>query len=248
MSRSGLVQLVEQLRREVGEVRSENERLRGENAALRKEVTRLKESGQQGGSEGKNPTQRLDESYSVAAEERRRDRDQDRAGSGNKGPGKKGSGRRGRRPTEEKIESADVREIVLPEGFSVEQCTWIRDRPVWRIIGGQSVRVVYGIWHGPNGEHPVIDGVLPRSEFGVRPGDPCGDRPPRVRHAPDTRLGLSDSDEVRCARCAHVGERPSGAATFSPSGSSKWGVGPAHVRSWRFSGICRSANRRRMRC
>ena len=171
MSRSGLVQLVEQLRREVGEVRSENERLRGENAALRKEVTRLKESGQQGGSEGKNPTQRLDESYSVAAEERRRDRDQDRAGSGNKASGNKGSGRRGRRPTEEKIESADVREIILPEGFRVEQCMWIRDRPVWRIIGGQSVRVVYGIRHGRNGERPVIETACFRarsSEFGVR--------------------------------------------------------------------------------
>jgi len=47
---------------------------------------------------------------------------------------------------------------------SVSRCVNV---PSWRIKNGQAVRVVFDIYRGPGGEIPRINGVLPRSEFGV---------------------------------------------------------------------------------
>ncbi|MEZ6060822.1 MAG: hypothetical protein R3C19_10695 [Planctomycetaceae bacterium] len=72
----------------------------------------------------------------------------------------------GRKLTGEKLDSAQAAEVCLPEGFALADCCHVRDRVVWRIIDGKAVLVAYEIGHGPGGQKPVIDGVLPRSEFG----------------------------------------------------------------------------------
>lgn len=69
--------------------------------------------------------------------------------------------------TQDKIDGADRIELVIPDGFDVAQCQPLRERPVWRIENGQAVCVVYDLYRGPGGEIPDINGVLPRSEFGV---------------------------------------------------------------------------------
>ena len=80
---------------------------------------------------------------------------------------KQNSKRRGRRKTQEKIDEADRAENVLPDGFTFRQCTFVYERPVWRIENGQAVRVAYQIYRGPNGQKANIEGVLSRSEFGI---------------------------------------------------------------------------------
>lgn len=142
LDRDELIALVRELRVEVRE-------LRAENARLRKEL-----EGRPG------PTQRLEQSYSLAAEERRA---AERSGRRRK----QQSGRRGRLPTQDKLDAAERAEVVLPEGCGIEQCSALRERPVWRIEQGRAVRVAYELYRGPRGETAVLAGVLPRSEFGV---------------------------------------------------------------------------------
>jgi transposase len=146
-----LVRIVLELQSEVSVLREENQRLRDRVRDL----------------ERKNPTVRLDEPYSVEAEEKRREARTAAGNKGNKRKRRQTSERRGRRTTQEKIDQADSHQIAAPEGLAVSQCAFVRERPVWRIIDGRATLVVYEIWHGPNGEKPVIPGVRPRSEFGT---------------------------------------------------------------------------------
>ena len=129
--------------------------LRKEIVSLRKRIEEL---------EGKKPTKRLDESYSLRAEERRQDLKQQKT-SGKKR--KQNSERRGRRKTQEKIDEADRAENVLPDGCDFDGCTFVRERPIWRIENGQAVSVAYQIYRGPNGQQAHIEGVLPHCEFGI---------------------------------------------------------------------------------
>jgi len=144
----------------VQELREENALLRKGNADLKRRIAELEGS--------RNPTKRLDQSYSLRAEEQRQ-RDRAAADSGQKKTGRKRqrSPRRGRLTTQKKIDAADRIELVVPDGFDVAQCRPLRERPVWRIQSGRAVRVVYDMYRGPGGEIPRISGVLPRSEFGV---------------------------------------------------------------------------------
>lgn len=152
LDHAALVALVQELREEVVALRKEN-------AQLKQRIAELEDNG--------NPTQRLGESYSLRAEEQR-ERDRQSADSGRKKKRKRQkSSRRGRVTTQDKIDDADRIELVIPDGFDVAQCQPLRERPVWRIENGQAVRVVYDLYRGPGGEIPGINGVLPRSEFGV---------------------------------------------------------------------------------
>jgi len=137
LSREELMALVVDLRREI--------------AALRRRVEEL---------EGRQPTKRLDESYSLQAEEQRRD-----TATGRKR--KQKSSRRGRKATQEKIDEADRRECVVPVGLTIEQCRFVRERAVWRIEEGRAVLLTYEIYRSPDGRSSPIAGVLPRSEFGI---------------------------------------------------------------------------------
>lgn len=131
--------------------------LRAENARLRRRIEQL---------EGKGPTRRLKESYSLQAEEQRREQAADTSGR-KKTRQRQKSARRGRRKTQEKLDAAERVCVVLPEGLTIGECFWVRERPVWRIENGRAVRVAYDIYRGPQGQLPQIEGVLPRSECGL---------------------------------------------------------------------------------
>lgn len=148
-SHEGLVRLVLELQSEVASLRDENRRLK----------ERIREL------EGKNPTQRLDESYSVQAEQKRRQQSSD--GKTKKKKRRQESPRRGRHPSDGKADQAQQRRIVTPDGLDLRNCHFVRERVVWRIVAGRAVRIVYEIWHGPNGEKAAIPGVFARSEFGI---------------------------------------------------------------------------------
>jgi len=80
------------------------------------------------------------------------------------------SDRRGRTPMQDKPEPADRAEIILPEGCPIEVSTPLHERTAWRIEQGRAVHVAYDLYRGPLGERRCLDGVLPRSEFGIDPG------------------------------------------------------------------------------
>ncbi|MDA1316345.1 MAG: transposase [Acidobacteria bacterium] len=113
--------------------------------------------------EKKNPTTRLDESYSVNAEEKRRDQ---RAQKRKKSRKQK-SARRGRISTAEKLAQATVHENMIPAGLTLECCKLRYSRPVWRIIDGHAERVAYHVYAGSDGRVPQIPGVPKRGEYGV---------------------------------------------------------------------------------
>ena len=112
----------------------------------------------------KNPTQRLDEAYSVNAEEKRRAEAQQ---DGKPSKKKQKSKRRGRITTAEKLAKATQQEDVWPDEYSLHECTWRYSRVAWRIIGGQAVLVAYHIYSGPDGRVPQVPGVPKRGEFGT---------------------------------------------------------------------------------
>ena len=122
LDRDQLISLVVQLREEV---KHAHERI----AELEQQLRKL------------SPDMRLEEEYSLKAEERRQ----------NKQPPKRRkqqSQRRGRRTTQEKLDEADRIQIVCPDGFDVAQCKLHRQRPVWRIEEGRAVLVAYHIYRG----------------------------------------------------------------------------------------------------
>lgn len=112
----------------------------------------------------KNPTLRLEEAYSVKAEEKRRE---DAQQSGKPKKKKQKSKRRGRIATGEKLAAATQEENVCPAEYLLQECTWRYSRVAWRIIEGQAVLVAYHIYAGPDGRVPQIPGVPKRGEFGM---------------------------------------------------------------------------------
>lgn len=149
-----------QLRRQVAEQARQLDEQARQSVELASQVERLKGLLKKLGG---GPTERLDQAYSLKAEERR----QELAKVGAKTQRKKQkSPRRGRISTEEKLKRADRTEIVVPSGWPQELCTWHRSRPVWRIENGRAVLVAYEIYAAPDGTVPPIPGVLPRCEFG----------------------------------------------------------------------------------
>jgi hypothetical protein len=151
LSRDELVGLVERLCEALESAGRRNAELE---RRLEEQARRIEEL------EKRHPTVRLDESYSMQAEERRRAKS-----SGKKR--KQNSSRRGRISTAEKLSQAVREEDVFPRQFPREDCQWKYSRPVWRIIDGQAVRVAYHIYAGPDGRVPPIPGVPKRGEFGT---------------------------------------------------------------------------------
>lgn len=144
LSRDQLLALLRQRDEEVA-------RLQRELAKLQQQLDRLT---------AKSPAPRVDESFSMAAEERRR------AKKSQKKPTQK-SPRRGRHKTEDKLDRAERRVAVLPEGFTLAQCKLAYERPAWRIEDGRAVLVAYEIYRGPGGEKGSIPGVMANTEFGT---------------------------------------------------------------------------------
>lgn len=114
--------------------------------------------------EKRHPTQRLDEAYSVKAEEKRRE---DAQQDGKPKKKKQKSKRRGRISTAEKLATATHHEDVWPGEYSLSDCQWRYSRVAWRIIDGQAALVAYHIYAGPDGRVPQVPGVPKRGEFGT---------------------------------------------------------------------------------
>ncbi len=106
-------------------------------------------------------TTKLDEPFSVRAEEKRQE------ARGKKKRKKKQKGRRGRFKTSDKIAQAERTEPVFPEGVAPGACQLAHTRPVWRLENGRATLIAYQIYRGPNNQYGKIPGVLGRSEFGL---------------------------------------------------------------------------------
>lgn len=148
LSHDDLVGLILQMRKQLEAQAKRIEELESELKELRK----------------KNPTQRLDEAYSVKAEEKRRE---DAQQTGQRKKKKQKSKRRGRINTADKLAAATQEEDVWPAEYSLPECKWRYSRVAWRIIDGQAVLVAYHIHAGPDGRVPQIPGVPKRGEFGT---------------------------------------------------------------------------------
>lgn len=114
---------------------------------------------------GKSPTTKLDEPFSVSAEEARQSKRGKRGGKPKKKSTKRK--RRGRSAKALKIEQATRVEKVYPTGVPKGECKLSHTRPVMRIENGKAVWVAYEIYRGPGSQYGKIPGVLGRSEFGL---------------------------------------------------------------------------------
>lgn len=103
------------------------------------------------------------EPYSMRAEEKR----QQAKGALDKKRQRREKARRGRKPSTDKTSQAEQTERVIPEGFSIEECTLSHTRPVWRLKEGRAVLIAYEVYRGPNNQYGKIPGTLGRSEFGL---------------------------------------------------------------------------------
>jgi len=110
---------------------------------------------------GTSPTEKLDQPFSLRAEERRQE------ARGRKRRRRKKPLRRGRISSSDKIAQASRTEQVFPDGVAQENCTLSHTRPVWRLQNGQAVLVAYEVYRGPKNQFGKIPGSLGRSEFGL---------------------------------------------------------------------------------
>lgn len=136
-------------------------RLAETQAQLEQAQARIAELEEQLGRLGQPATPKLDESYSVGAEEKRQaERDKKQA------PKRKPPQRRGRITTAEKIAQAVRTETVYPQGAAPEECKLSHTRVVWRLENGQAVLVAYDVYRAGN-EYGQVPNVIGRSEFGI---------------------------------------------------------------------------------
>ncbi|MCH7688116.1 MAG: transposase [Planctomycetes bacterium] len=110
---------------------------------------------------GGSPTTKIDEPFSVRAEERRQE------ARGNKRRKRNRPARRGRITTADKIAQAERFEKVFPPDVPQEDCKLSHTRPLWRLENGQAILVAYEIYRGPKSQYGKIPGALGRSEFGI---------------------------------------------------------------------------------
>lgn len=112
----------------------------------------------------KNPTERLDQSYSQNAEDKRQE--DDKKNKRRKGRKRPKPLRRGRVTTADKIKQAERTESIYPDGIPQSDCTLSHTRVAWRLENGKAILVAYEIYRHRN-QFGRIEGVLGRSEFGI---------------------------------------------------------------------------------
>jgi hypothetical protein len=110
---------------------------------------------------GGSPTTKVDEPFSVRAEEKRQEK------RGKKRRKRNRPARRGRITSEEKIAQAVRTEKVFPAGVPKKRCWLSHTRPVLRLENGEAVFVAYEIYRGPKNQYGKIPGTIGRSEFGI---------------------------------------------------------------------------------
>ena len=154
---------IEQLKQDVREGRIGVDRLidviEMQQRQLQAALRRIEELEKKAGGSG---TTKVEESYSMRAEEKRqKDRQQKKKRKLSK------KGRRGRLTTADKLKLAERTQKVFPEGVPEQDCHLSHTRPVWRLENGRAVLVAYEIYRGPKNQYGKIPGVLGRSEFGM---------------------------------------------------------------------------------
>ncbi|MEO1617932.1 MAG: hypothetical protein AAFV88_18910, partial [Planctomycetota bacterium] len=105
----------------------------------------------------KNPTERLEQSYSEKSETKRHPRS---------GKRKRKPLRRGRISTADKIKLAQRTETVFPDAVRPEDCRFSHTRVAWRLEDGRAVLVAYEIYRQGNRYGKPV-GLLGRGEFGI---------------------------------------------------------------------------------
>ena len=144
---------VEQFKDDVREGRIDADRLVDLVVTLQRELQRAKLRIEELEKKlGGSPTVKIDEPFSLRAEERRQE------ARGKKRRTKKKNGRRGRITTAEKIAQAVRTEKVFPAGVPRDDCKLSHTRPVWRLEEGRAVLVAYEIYRGPKNQYGQIPG------------------------------------------------------------------------------------------
>lgn len=155
----------EQLKQDVRAGRIDVERLLDVIQALQRQLAaarhRIQELEAQAGGPTPPATAKVDDAFSLRAEEKR----QEQRGKHKRKRPKKG--RRGRLRTADKIKLAERTEACFPEGVPAHACWLSHTRPVWRLEQGRAVLVAYQIYRGPKNQYGQIPGVLGRSDFGL---------------------------------------------------------------------------------
>jgi transposase len=106
---------------------------------------------------GGPPTPRVDQPYSMRAEEKRQ-----QAKDGKKKNKSKGR----RRRHDDKMHLVARTEPVYPQGVPPQECELSHTRLVWRLEEGRAVLVAYEVYRGPKNRYGKIPGVVGRCEFG----------------------------------------------------------------------------------
>lgn len=152
---------IEQLKTDVGAGKLSLDKLLAVIVAQQKRIAELEELIR-----AKNPTARVDEPYSVKAEELRK-RKAELAKRNAKPKGSKGSKklRRGRVTTADKVALATRTELVYPVA-PAEDCQLSHTRVAWRLESGRAVLIAYEIYRCGNLYGKPV-GILGRSEFGI---------------------------------------------------------------------------------
>lgn len=116
----------------------------------------------------KNPTARVDEPYSVKAEELRKRKVELAKQNANRKGSKKGTKKvkRGRVTTADKVALAVRTELIYPAGVTADDCQLSHTRVAWRLESGRAVLVAYEIYRCGN-LYGKPSGILGRSEFGI---------------------------------------------------------------------------------
>ena len=142
-----LVELIASQQKLIQQLQEEIEKLNEDNEKLKEQCK-------------KNPTERLEESYSEKAEEKRQ------AKAKGKPKKRKIPKRRGRLSTSEKIARAARTEKVYPDDCDPQDCTFSHTRVAWRLEDGRAVLIAYEIYRLGNryGRPPGVPG---RGEFGM---------------------------------------------------------------------------------
>lgn len=145
---------VEQLKQDAAAGKLQVEQLMSIIVAQQEQIRQLEER-----LNSRNPTKRLDESYSEQAEEKRKQ-------AGKKKRQRKRPTRRGRLSTADKIKLAERTEPVYPLGIDPQTCKFSHTRVAWRLENGRAVLVAYDIFRDRNrfGKPP---GLVGRSEYGM---------------------------------------------------------------------------------
>jgi len=158
---------IDQLKQDVREGRIDVDRLIDVLVSLQRQLEAAKrrieelEKKRGGGSGGVAATAKVDQPFSMRAEEKRQ-----QARKHNKRKRSR-RGRRGRLNSADKIKLAERTEACFPEGVPEQDCHLSHTRPVWRLLDGRAVLVAYQIYRGPRNQYGKIPGVLGRSEFGM---------------------------------------------------------------------------------